>query len=424
MRRDVTLYWWGQTTSAFGSVFTTIAVPVVAVVSLRASAGQVGLVSAAAALPMLVCGFPAGALADRITRPRRTLIALDGISALTVALVAWGLASGLAGIGWLVVLAAVLGAVGTLESAVYFVHLRQLVGADGVGPARARLQAGQYGAALVGRILAGPAIVVLGGAGALAMDAASYVLSALALLGMRSPDRVPREAGASVADALRGAAAGLRFLGRDPFLRILLVFITVPAAVMAATGALTGPFLLRDIHLPTGAYGLVFALSGLTGLLGSLVAGRVLGPRRDPRPVVITTFAAALLCGLLLPLSAGPLPLAATCAALGIGLPIFFGAIANVALSAVFTACVPEDTLGRAMAALQVLAAAAGLLGALGGGALGDGIGVHRALWALGVLALGALAAGLRPAVRAARRRAPADGAAPGPSPAPAGTAR
>src|SRR3954449_4640187 len=122
MGRDVTLYWWGQTTSAFGSVFTMIAVPVIAVVSLHASAGQVGLVSAAAALPMLVCGLPAGAVADRITRPRRTLIALDGVSALTVALVAWGLGSGFAGIGWLVALGFMLGAVGTLESAVYFVH--------------------------------------------------------------------------------------------------------------------------------------------------------------------------------------------------------------------------------------------------------------------------------------------------------------
>ncbi|MFE0465279.1 MFS transporter [Kitasatospora sp. NPDC058965] len=422
VRRDVTLYWWGQTTSAFGSVFTAIAVPVIAVVALHASAGEIGLVSAASSLPVLLFGLPLGALADRITRPRRVLTALDVVCALVVALLARGLATGTVGIGALAAGAVLLGGVGSLESAVYFVHLRQLVGVEGVGRARARLQAGSYGAALLGRVLAGPTIVLVGGAGALAADAVSYLLSASALLAMRSPDLVPRESGTGALDALRGAAAGLRFFARPGFPRALLVFVVVPATTMAAVTALTGPFLLRVVHLPTGAYGLVFAFSGLMGLVGSLVSGRVLGPTRNPRLVVLAAFAVAMVCVLLLPLAAGPLPLAAGCAALGIGLPIFFGAIANVGLSATLAADVPEDTLGRAMAALQMVVAAAGLVGAVGGGALGDALGVRPALWALGGSALAAVAVSLPPAVRAARRRGRP--AVPhGPVPAPARTA-
>ncbi len=409
---DTTLYWWGQTTSAFGSVFTAVALPVVAVEFLHASAGEVGLVSAAGIVPILLFGLPAGAFADRIARPRRVLAVLDFLSALAVALVALGLADKSASVGWLVCLCVMLGTVGTLSSSLYFVHLRHLVGTEGIGPARARLQAGQYGAALVGRLLAGPTVVALGGAAALAVDGASYVLSALALLTMSSPagSEAPRPTGTPVLSTLRGAGAGLRFFAGDAFHRSLLVFVAVPAAAMAGVTALTAPFLLRAVHLPIAAYGAVFALSGLMGLAGSTVAGRVLRPDqvlrpgRDPRLVMLTAFSCAVLCSLLLPLSAGPLPLAAACAAFGIGLPVFFGAIANVALSSVLAADVAEDAMGRSIAALQVFGSVAALVGALGCGALGDAVGVRSALWTTLVVGLCAIACSLPPAVLSARR--------------------
>jgi MFS family permease len=414
VRRDVTYYWCGQTASAFGSVFTTIALPVVAVVHLNASAGAIGLISAAATAPILLLGFPAGALADRLAHPRRTLVLLDLVCAAAVGAVALGLAAGTVSLLWLGLLCAVMGATSTFSMSVYFLHLRQLVGPDGIGSARARLQAGQYGAALVGRLLAGPAIAVLGAAAALSVDVASYLLSAAALLAMRSPDLVPRGPAPSMLTSLRGALAGLRLFTGDGFHRALAVFIVVPAAALAGVTALTGPFLLRVIHLPTAAYGSLFALSGLMGLSGSAVAGRVLAPGRNPRRVLLGAFTAAMACSLLLPLADGPLPLAACCAALGIGLPIFFGSIANVAVSSVLVADMSEETLGRAMAALQVCVATAGLVGALGSGVLGDWLGVRGALWAMGLIALGGVALSLPPALRAARK-APA---VPAPEPA------
>lgn len=414
--RDVNLYWCGQTASAFGSVFTTIALPVVAVVHLHASAGAIGLISAAATAPVLLFGFPAGALADRIVHPRRTLVLLDLVCALAIGVVALGLAAGAVSLLWLGLLCAVMGASSTLSTAVYFLHLRQLVGPEGIGGARARLQAGQYGAALVGRLLAGPAIALLGAAAALSVDVASYLLSATALVTMRSPDLVPRGPAPSVLTMLRGAMAGMRVFTGDAFHRALGVFIIVPAATLAGVTALTGPFLLRVIHLPTAAYGSLFALSGLMGLAGSAVAGRVLTPGRNARSVMLAAFTAGMICSLLLPLAGGPLPLAAFCAAMGIGLPIFFGAIANVAVSSVLVSDMSEETLGRAMAALQVCLGAAGLVGALGCGALGDWIGVRGALWAMGLIALGGIALSLPSALRAARRT---ESAPEQPAPAP-----
>jgi MFS family permease len=412
-RRDLSLYWWGQSTSAFGSVFTAIAMPVVAVEYLGASPGQVGVISAACVLPALLLGLPAGALADRIARPRRMLIALDTFSASAVGAVALGLADHVASIGWLVALSLIQGCVTILSEIIYFIHLRQLTGGAGIGRARARLQAGEFGAGFAGRLLVGPTIVVLGSAAALSVDAVSYVLSAAALLSMHPAALVPRKPVTSISSTLRGMTAGLRFFVGDAFHRALLVFIMAPVAAAAGAGALTAPFLLRVVHVPTGAYGLIFALSGLLGLAGSVVAGRLLRSRRDPRQVTLASLTAGIACALVLPLSFGPWPLAASCAALGIGLPVFFGSIANVALSPVLVADVSEEAMGRTMAMLQVSAAAAGLLGALAGGALGDWIGPRNAIWAMDAFGLGAVALALPPAVRTARRLRGASGLAP-----------
>ncbi|MEV6011408.1 MFS transporter [Streptomyces sp. NPDC051976] len=419
MRRDLNLYWWGQTTSAFGSVFTAVALPVVAIVQLGASPGQMGLITAASTVPGMVLGLPAGALADRIRHPRRALLTLDTFSALGVGAVALGLADHIVSVGWLIGLGVLQGLLSILIGCLYFVHLRQLVDADGIGPVRARLQAGQYGAALLGRILAGPVIVAFGSQAALAIDAASYLLSATALLSMRSSDLTAPTPGRDSTGTFHGAASGLRFFAGHPFHRALLVFLVVPVAAMTGLATLTGPFLLRVIHLPTGYYGLAFVLSGVTGLAGSAAAARVLGPRSDPRRVTILAFTGGIACCLLLPLAGGPLPLAVACAALGIGLPIFFGAIANVAVSSVFATDVAEGEMGRITAALQVITATAAMLGSLAGGALGDQLGIRPALWALCAAALTAAALAGPHALRSARalRQSEASGVADLPTP-------
>ena len=406
-RNDLRLYWSGQVTSAFGTVFTATAMSVIAVVNLHATPGQISMISAASFLPLLLFGLPAGALADRITRPRRALITLDTISAAAVGIVALGVAGHVASVGWLVALGLVQGGVSILLETVYFIHLRQLTDAAGIGPARARLQSGEFAAGFVGRLLVGPTIVLFGAAAALTVDAASYVLSAIALLSMTPVAAVARPAAESrdKSDGLfRTMGVGLRFFLGDAFRRALLVSLLVPGVAMAGVSTLTGPYLLRVIKVPTGAYGLVFALSGLMGLAGSLVATRVVRPPRDPRRTLLAATTATIACGLLLPLAGGPVLIAAVCATLGLSLPIFFGSIANVAMSPVIVADVAEDAMGRTLALLQVMGATSALLGALLGGALGDWFGVRPAIWALYTCAVVAIAIFVPPAWAAARR--------------------
>ena len=66
--RDFRLFWFGQTTSRFGSTITTVALPLVAVTVLDASTLQIALLQAAAWLPWLVIGLPAGAFTTQCDR--------------------------------------------------------------------------------------------------------------------------------------------------------------------------------------------------------------------------------------------------------------------------------------------------------------------------------------------------------------------
>ena len=54
-------------------------------------------------------------------------------------------------IWWLAALCFLLGSIVTLAETIYFTHLRGLVGAEDLSRARARLQAGEYGASAAGK---------------------------------------------------------------------------------------------------------------------------------------------------------------------------------------------------------------------------------------------------------------------------------
>src|ERR1700734_1495881 len=77
--RNFGLFWAGESVSGFGSAITTVALPLVAVSTLRASTGVVALLTAANWLPWLLIGLPAGTWVDRWPR-RRTLLAADLVS--------------------------------------------------------------------------------------------------------------------------------------------------------------------------------------------------------------------------------------------------------------------------------------------------------------------------------------------------------
>ncbi|MDW6065342.1 MFS transporter [Streptomyces sp. FXJ1.4098] len=83
-QRDFRLLWTGETASGLGNSITMVALPLIAVVVLRADTFAIGLLTAAVWLPWLVIGLPAGAWVDRL-RKRPVMIACNLVSAVMYA---------------------------------------------------------------------------------------------------------------------------------------------------------------------------------------------------------------------------------------------------------------------------------------------------------------------------------------------------
>jgi predicted MFS family arabinose efflux permease len=382
MNRDLRLYWGGQTATAFGSVFTLIAVPLVAVHDLGASPAETGLLAAAASLPLPLFGLFISAWADRLRTRRRVLITCDlaiaGILAATLLAVAGG------GLGVWPLAAAVflIATAGVMVETVYMVHLKSIVAPADLVMARARLNRGEYAGGTLGRALAGPA-AALGLAVPFLVDLLARLFSAATLLLIKSPETptAPAPSPPGERRLRRELGAGFRLLATQPFLRGLVPFLAGQQVVAGMTLALVAPYLLNVLGVPAGWYGLLFVLLGVSGVAGTFLS-ELLSRRLNPERLTLLGLIGAALGTAVLPLAGGPLTTAAVLAALGIGLPHLFAAMANIGLVTFVTLRVPDEVLGRVSVSVQLVTAAGATAGALLGGLLGTALGVRPALWA------------------------------------------
>ncbi|MFF5206199.1 MFS transporter [Streptosporangium sp. NPDC000396] len=385
MSRDFRLFWTGQTISRFGSVFTAVVLPIIAIRHLGATATDVAVIVAAGTASVLAFGLLAGVWADRVPRRRPYLIACDLVAAATLGVVTVALATGHLAVWVLAGFAFTFGLIGVFIEALYFAHLRSIVGADAVTRARARLQGGEYVGSVLGRVVAGPVVVVGGMVVPLLVDMASYLVNAACLVFIRKPEPpVPGRRGRIDRAEL---VAGFAALRDEPFLRRLMPFVAVDSFAGGMVSAVQAVFLLTVLAIPTAWYGSLFVLIGVAGAVGTIISDRLVN-RFDGRHMAIGGFLGGVAATALLPLASGPLPVAAVVAALGIGLPALFGAISNVGLTGFVTTAVSEEVLGRTSVSMQLITASTRIAGALAGGLVADALGARPTLWAAVILSL------------------------------------
>ena len=390
-QRNFRLLWIGETISGAGSSMAVVGVPLLAVTVLRASTFAVAALTAAAYLPWLVIGLPAGAWVDR--RPARPLmIACDVISALLYAsppAAAW---AKLLSTGQLVAVALLAGAVNVVFATAYQVYLPSLVSAAELVEGNASLQAGASVAATAGRAAAGLAAQALGAATALLFNAASFGVSAVCLLRIRPSAPPPARAGNT------GVWRGITFVARDPYLRPLTIYGAVANLAYTGNLALVVIFLIRVIGLSSAPAGLLIAAGGVGSLPGALLAPRLARTLGTARALMLTSLGCGL-AGLLIPLTGrGP-----RLACYVIGSALVAGGIAagNVIAGSFRQRYCPPSLLGRATASMRFLVYGMIPLGALLAGALGAALGVRAALWIVqGIFAAAAVFL-LTPRIRA-----------------------
>jgi MFS family permease len=375
--RNFRLLWIGETVNQFGTAMASVVVPLLAVLVLRASTFEVGLLTASVYLPWLVIGLPAGAWVDRLPA-RRVMIVCDLVCAalyLSVPCAAW---LGVLTLAQLTLVVLLGGATNVMFSTAYQVNLTSLVAPDQLTEGNAKLQGSASAAALGGPGLAGVAAHALGAATALLINAGSFLVSAACLLRIKTESAPAPPASRSRARLRSEISAGVRLVARDNYLRRVTLLGGLANFALDGYAALVVVFLVRVVRVSETQVGLLMAVPGLGGVLGALVARRVAGRIGSARALLVSALGMVPFV-LLIPLT-GPgsrlafFVIGTLCAVVGIG-------VFNVIMATFRQAYSPPDMLGRVTATTRVLVYGMGPLGALAAGALGTWIGVRPALW-------------------------------------------
>ncbi|GHJ61092.1 MFS transporter [Nocardioides sp. OK12] len=357
-------FWAAATISSFGTAVTAVAMPVLVVRELEASALAVGVVNAAQFLPYAALGLVAGAYADRWRR-QRVLVwsSLGRALALGAIPVLW--ASGLLGVWSLVVLLLAFGAFSVFGFAATQSLLPRLVPRCRLVAANARLDQGDASAQTFGPALGGGLVGLLGAPVAIAVDAVSYLVDALLNARLGIDDSPPER----TADRhlRREIGEGLRWTYRHPTLGPLAVSTHVWFLANGAAFTALAIVALREMALPAVVFGLLVATGGVARLLGATLAP-AMGRRLGTGPTIITTRAvhpgAWVLVAIAPQVPAGVALLGAALALQGLAM----GA-ENANDTGYWQLVTPDRQLGRANATRRSVNRTAGALGAILGGA-------------------------------------------------------
>ena len=184
--RNFGLFWVGESTSGFGSAVTTVALPLVAVSTLHASASMVALLTAANWVPFLVIGLPAGAWVDRWPR-RRVMLAADLVSAVALAGVPIAAWTGVLTMGMLLAAALLAGIAKVFFDLAYNAFLPHLMALGTCSRATPNCRPACSSAAeLAGPGLGGLLAQAVGAVCGVLIDALTFLVSAACLAGLRA----------------------------------------------------------------------------------------------------------------------------------------------------------------------------------------------------------------------------------------------
>jgi MFS transporter, DHA3 family, macrolide efflux protein len=287
--RNYALLWAGQLVSLMGDRIHQVALGFLVVT--RGTAVDVGFTFAAIAIPNVIFGPWAGALADRWDR-RRTMIAADLIRAALVLTIPLAFNVNIA----LVYLVAFLVAtVSLLFRPSKDALIPQIVDRQDLIPANSATSVTETLADLIGYPLAGLMVGALAGiiGAAFVIDSATYLISALLLVFMQVP-RHERAAGAfGIGQLWRDVKEGVSFLVHQAELRANTLVSTM--AQVAVGTEVTCSLLYAESVLDTSVigfpqnYSLLMASIGLGSIVGGLVIGGLAGDAKKG-PMAIAGF--------------------------------------------------------------------------------------------------------------------------------------
>ena len=371
---DFRRFWTAQTVSLFGDQISLIAIPLVAVLGLHAGAAEMGMLTAAMLAPNLLFSLHLGAWIDRRGRRRQAMIAADLGRAALLASIPAAYAFGALTLAQLLVVGFLVGTLGVLFGVSESTLFTSVVPRDSYVEANQLLHGSRAFSFVAGPSVGGALVQALSAPFAVVADAASFVVSALVLgrIATPEPPTEPAAAGRLV--------AGARFIRRTP---LLLASLASTATINLFNFAFQALFVLyatRTLQVRPGTLGIVLGAGAAGAVLGSLGAGR-LAARLGIGPAFVlgtVLFPAPLL---LVPLASGPRDVVLAMlftAQFGAGFGVM---LLDITAGSIRQALIPDRLRARVTGAFMLVNHGVRPLGSLLGGGLAAWIGLRPTLW-------------------------------------------
>ncbi len=388
--RNFLLLWLAQSVSRAGDTFTFLALAI-RVDALFEQAGEsaraLGTILFAFALPQLLFGLFAGTLVDRWDR-RRVMVGADLMRAALVP--AFLLLRGPADLPWALAVAFAHSTASILFYPARGALLPALVESERLMKANGMLQVSDTAARLAGPILAGIVVGRWGTEPAFLLDSASFVGSAVLLLGISGVQTRSVREGAG-GSAWRDLREGVRYAMASRLLQGVTLGLGLALLGVGGLDTLFVPYLRHGFQAPPEAVGAVMTAQGVGMLLGGLIIGR-LGDRARPLAVSV---AAMMVLGLgIAVLGAAPsyLWVLVASAVVGVSLPPV-----NAGLQTLLQQGVPSEMLGRAGSVVDTALTISQLTSVAGAGWVAASVGLRATfLVSAGLIGGGGLLMGWR----------------------------
>ncbi len=391
-RRDFRLVYFAATISVVGDRFAFVALPF-AVLALGGSLGDVGLIVAAETAARGVFLLFGGVIADRLRRSR-VMVAADLLRAVCQASLATLIITDHAGLPLLIGLQALHGAASAFFDPASTGLIAEVVPSEELQPANAQLSISRGLATTVGPAIAGLLIVWISPGVALAVDAASFVLSAAFLVLVTTRER-PADERDPEQRMLHDLRVGFRELVVRPWLLMIMLASGVSLMAILGTLAVLGPEVALRSLGGADSWGLVISAFGLGSVLGGIVALRV-PARRQLRAI----FAVALVTVPGIALLAVPAPIAVLALAmLAAGIAMTYAA---TVYEVVLQSWIPPAVMARVASYDWLVTTVLSSIGLVLAGRIAELIGVRETLIASAVVVT--VAATVPLASRAVRR--------------------
>jgi len=397
------LLWAGRSVSVFGSLIGGLALQFTAILWLEASPGEVAILAASQLFAGFVASAVAGVWVDRLKR-RPLMIAADlGRAAILFSIPVAAVA------GWLTmaqlyVAGFAASGLTALFEAAYQAYLPTVIPRTDLVEGNAKLQGTASAVEVASFSASGWLVQALRAPGAVAVDALSFVVSAVFLwrIGPGEPPPPPAEEREGF---LGEALDGLRVVFGHPLLRPLALAAALQSLAGQIISVLFLVYLSGELGFAPGVLGLIFAVGGVSSVAGAWAANRGWLVAGGPGPTLIATAALRAIGTFFMPLCGGT-------GAAGVALLVAnqlitdpFWTIFEIHDVSLRQASVPDSALGRVFANFRLVEFGFAFAGTGAAAGLALLVGARGGLFVgCGLMLLSAAVLAASPAVRDARK--------------------